>query len=78
MKRKTFIFDSDALKGSMRIRTNSESLVKIVSAALYLVDEANFCHVHEVDEMHTPMFRPELSFGVKEGNGDVPELPLDF
>lgn len=78
MKYKTFLFESDALKGSMRIRTNDEEMIQIVSSALYLVDEANFCHVHEETEARTYLFRPDLSFGVTDGSDEVLELKLDF
>lgn len=78
MKYKTFIFDSDALKSSMRIRTNDEAMVFIIAGALYLVDDANYCRVYEKAELRDPLFRPDLSFGVKAGNDVVPELPINF
>lgn len=63
MTKQTFHFDSDALKGDMRIRTNDLEIVQIISAALYLVDTANYCHVYEETDADFCTFRPELSFG---------------
>lgn len=65
---KRFIFDSDALNGELFFKTKSRLTVYGLSASLYLMDAASYCHVYVENGIGIREFLPDLSFGCKCGS----------